>query len=131
MTVKEFREMIDAEAMKRMGLTDYVKKKTRPDKYLKEAHLPMLGVIYHKGTLDTATIELGALGENSRRSDFCSDSLDLRAQAEVPSARRTDTPKAVRLCVMLAEIMARNRAEIGALIRPGGAIEGAAEPAAE
>ena len=62
MTVQEFREMIDAEAAKRMDLAafaDYVKKKGRPDKYLKEEYLPMLAVIRHKGIPDTATIELG------------------------------------------------------------------------
>jgi hypothetical protein len=62
MTVQEFREMIDGEAAKRMDLAafaDYVKKKSRPDKYLKEEYLPMLAVIRYKGITDTATIELG------------------------------------------------------------------------
>src|SRR5262245_33871093 len=34
--------------------------------------------------------------ENSRRSVFCSDPLDLRSQAEVSRALRPDTPKQVR-----------------------------------
>jgi hypothetical protein len=62
MTIDEFRVMIMELAQARMGLTayrDYLRQKTRPDKYLREEYLPILAVVDHRQLPGSEQIELG------------------------------------------------------------------------
>lgn len=62
MTVDAFRQMIANMAQARMGLRaycDYLKHRTREDKYLREEYLPILAVINHKSIPESEQIELG------------------------------------------------------------------------
>lgn len=62
MTINEFFDMINEEAVNRMELqryADYVRQKSRLDKYLREEHLPILAVMRDKRLPGSGTIELG------------------------------------------------------------------------
>jgi hypothetical protein len=63
MTIDEFHKMITRMVMERTAspraYADYIRHKTRPDKYLHEEYLAIQAVVVHKGYPGTTTIELG------------------------------------------------------------------------
>jgi hypothetical protein len=62
MTVREFLQLMDDMAARRMDLRAYanfIKQKSREDKYLREEHLPLRAILIHKRIPHDDILELG------------------------------------------------------------------------